>query len=204
MRLLIYDATWVGRALVQPGLTASWIVGGALYRNLGRIDASFGATSWEDALAWLCSVEPASRIDEVQFWGHGTWGRLWIGRDRLDVDAVVDATHSRHADLLALRARVRGPASLLWFRSCETFGRELGHRFAAAWAGFFRCRVAGYTYVIGPWQSGLHSLAPGQEPTWPVREGLPDDVAEPAHALMSGPLQPNTISCLHGQIPEGY
>ncbi len=204
MRLMIYDATGVGRPLVQPGLTASWAVGGALYRGLGRLDASYGATSWEDALAWLCSVEPARVVDEVQFWGHGTWGRVWIGRDRLDADAVLDPSHSRHADLVALRARLRGPDALVWFRSCETFGREAGHRFAAAWAEFLRCRVAGYTYVIGPWQSGLHSLAPGGAPRWPVREGLPDDVDEPAHARMSGPFEPNTISCLHGRVPDGY
>lgn len=204
MRLLIYDATWVGRPLVQPGLTASWIVGGALYRGLGRLHASYGATSWEDALAWLCSVEPARAIDEIQFWGHGTWGRVWIGRDRLDVDALVDATHSRHADLVALRARLCGPSALLWFRSCSTFGREAGQRFATTWSRFFRCRVAGHTYVIGPWQSGLHSLAPDESPAWSVREGLPDDVDEPTHARWSGPFEPNTISCLHGRIPDGY
>lgn len=204
MRLLVYDATWVGRPLIQAGLTSSWIVGGVLYRGLGRIEATFGATSWEDALAWLCSVEPRRQVDEVQFWGHGTWGRVLIGRDSVDADAVLDQTHSRHADLAALRARLSGPDALLWFRSCETFGREAGQRFAASWTRFFRCRVAGYTYVIGPWQSGLHSLAPGQQPRWSVREGLPEDVPEPAHALMSGPSQPNTISCLQGRIPDGF
>jgi hypothetical protein len=204
MRLLVYDATWLGRAWVQPGLTSSWIVGGALYRGLGRIDASYGATSWEDALAWLCSVEPSKKVDEIQFWGHGTWGRVLIGRDRLDADAVKDRSHSRHGDLKALRERLTGPQALMWFRSCETFGREAGHHFASAWTRFFGCRVAGYTYVIGPWQSGLHSLAPGQTPSWSVAEGLPVDVAEPRHARMSGPLEPNTISCLHGRIPDGF
>lgn len=201
---MVYDATWVGRPLVQVGLTSSWVAGGALYRGLGRIDAVFGATSWEDALAWLCSVEPARPIDEIQFWGHGTWGRALVARDFLDADAVDDPTHSRHGDLTALRARLSGPGALWWFRTCETFGREAGQRFASSWARFFGCRVAGHTYVIGPWQSGLHSLVPGQAPRWSVREGLPDDVEAPRYARRSGPGEPNTITCLHGRIPEGY
>lgn len=204
MKLLVYDATWVGRPWVQAGLTSSWIVGGALYRGLGRIDASYGASSWEDALAWLCSVEPARRIDEIQFWGHGKWGRALIARDVLDVDAVLDSRHSRHEDLRALRARLSGRDALWWFRTCETFGREAGQRFATSWARFFDCRVAGHTYVIGPWQSGLHSLRPGQLPTWSVREGLPDDVEEPRYALMSAPGEPNTVTCLHGRIPDRF
>ena len=201
---MVYDATWVGRPFVQAGLTSSWIVGGALYRGLGRIDAAYGATSWEDALAWLCSVEPTRRIDEVQYWGHGTWGRALIARDVLDAAAVEDPSHSRHADLRALRDRLAGPRALLWFRTCETFGGEAGHRFASSWVRFFGCQVAGYTYVIGPWQSGLHSLAPGQAPRWSVREGLADDVEAPRQALMSGPGAPNTITCLHGRIPDGF
>ena len=201
---MVYDATGVGRPWVQPGLTSSWIVGGALYRGLGRIDACYGASSWEDALAWLCSVEPGQKIEQIQFWGHGRWGSALIAKDVLDARAVLDDRHAHHEDLRTLRGRLSGREALWWFRTCETFGREAGHRFATAWARFFDCRVAGHTYVIGPWQSGLHSVIPGQVPGWSPREGLPAHESEPRYALMSGPGAPNTITCLHGRIPAGF
>lgn len=201
---MVYDATWAGRRrFMQTVLTSSWVAGGALYRAMGRLDAVYGARSWTDALAWLCSVEPGRPIAEVQYWGHGRWGRLYVADEVLDERALVDG-HPRHDDLLALRARLAGPGSLFWFRTCETFGREAGHSFATSWTRFFGCRAAGHTYVIGPFQSGLHSLSPGQTPTWSTREGLPDGVDEPKLALMSRATAPNTITCLHGQIPEGW
>ncbi|MET0405724.1 MAG: hypothetical protein ABW123_25110, partial [Cystobacter sp.] len=87
----------------------------------------------------------------------------------------------------------------------ETFGTARGHAFARAWTRFFGCRAAGHTYVIGPWQSGLHSLGPGEEPTWSVAEGLPPDGGDTARtARMSGRREPNTITCLHGEIPPGF
>ena len=36
-----------------------------------------------------------------------------------------------------------------------------GHDFARAWTDFFGSRAAGHTFIIGYWQSGLHTLAPG-------------------------------------------
>ncbi len=195
---MVYDATWVGRAS-QVGLTSSWIAGGALYRALGRLDHVYGARSWEDALAWLCSVEPSRPISEVQYWGHGRFGRALIARDVLDKRALDDPAHPRHDDLAALRDRLTGDA-LVWFRTCETFGRPEGHAFAAAWTRFFERRAAGHTYVIGPFQSGLHSLSPGQAPSWSVDEGVGED----GKALMSSPGAPHTITCLHGAVPAGW
>ena len=200
LRLVIYDRTWAGRRWLQTGLTSSWIAGVGLYRALGRIDAAFGATSWEDALAWLASVEPTRRIDRIQFWGHGRWGKVFIARDCLD-EGALSPHHSRHMDLVAIRNRMTDRDALWWFRSCETFGTEHGHSFAQAWSDFFGCRSAGHTYVIGPFQSGLHSLGPGARPTWSVDEGL---AANRRQARMSGPGEPHTITCMHGEIPTGW
>lgn len=203
LRLMVYDTTGVGRPWLQAGLTASWVAGGALYRALGRLDAVRGVTSWTDALRWLCSVEPRRAIGEVQYWGHGRWGRAFVGREQLDVGAL-QAGHALHADLLALRARLAGPDALIWFRTCETFGRAAGHRFATSWTRFFGCRAAGHTYVIGPLQSGLHALGPGDTPSWPEDEGLPQGVQQPRSALMSHAAAPRTITCLHGSVPAGW
>lgn len=171
LRVMIYDATWHGSKPDQWFLTTSWILGGWLYRALGRIDEVYGATSWLDAVAWLNAVDQGREIAEIQYWGHGRWGRVMIGTDRLDARVLDDDAHPMHDPFRAVAARLT-PASLVWFRTCMTFGTAVGQRFASSCARFFGCRVAGHTYVVGPLQSGLHSLAPGEVPSWPVDEGV--------------------------------
>jgi len=205
LRLVIFDRTCAGPRVwgaPTPGLTTSWEVGARLYASLGRLDASFGAATWREALDWLCAHEPSRPIAEIQFWGHGRWGEVLIARDPLDVGAL-SSTSPHHAALSALRARLVGPGALWWFRTCETFGKARGHAFARAWTRFFRCRAAGHTYVIGPWQSGLHSLGPDDEPRWPIDEGVRPDDPEAKTALWSTPFAPNTITCLAGRVPRG-
>ena len=200
LRLMFYDDTCRGRGL-RPGLTHSWIAGKHLYRGLGRLDRARGVTGWLEALEWLAMVEPERPIGEIQYWGHGRWGRVLINGAALDVGAL-EAGHAFRPYLEAIRRRLVGPEALWWFRTCETFGAAGGHRFARAWADFFGCRAAGHTYIIGPWQSGLHCLSPGQAPHWPVEEGLAEGTPQaPIKALWSGPREPNTITCLHGRLP---
>ena len=199
LRLMVYDRTcWGGR---PPGLTGSWMLGGWLYRALRRLDVFFGAASWEEALGWLSTVKPGRRIGEVQYWGHGNWGLVRCGQERLDVRALQPA-HPLYEGLARVRDRlVPDGQALWWFRTCETFGTKAGHDFARAFTRFMNARAAGHTYVIGPWQSGLHLLEPGEEPHWPVEEGLPPGVEQPLRALWSSPRCPRTISFLHGRIP---
>ena len=87
-----------------------------------------------------------------------------------------------------------GGDALFWFRTCETFAGAEGHAFARAWTRFFRARAAGHTFIIGPLQSGLHVLAPGEEPSWPEDEG--------GH-VWSSPRAPSTITFLHGTVRPG-
>lgn len=201
MHLVVYDATGHGRQRVQPFLTASWRYGSALYKlhPQQRVDDVYGATSWEDALAWLCSVRPREKIESIQYWGHGLFGRVLVANDVLDAAAFV-AGHARHDDLVTLRTRIASERSLIWFRTCATFGRAEGQAFASVVANFFGCRAAGHTFVIGPLQSGLHSLAPGETPSWPVDEGG----GTATTAAMSSWTAPHTITCLHGAVPEGW
>lgn len=171
---------------------------------LGRIDASRAATSWDEALSWLARVRPDEPLDEIQYWGHAKWGQAFIDDDRLTVDAL--AKSSPHADnLRAIAKRMRSPSSLLWFRTCELFGADAGHDFARRFSDFMGCRVAGHTRVIGFWQSGLHSLSPGQIPTWSTDEGLVDGTpSHPISATDSSPFMDHTIHCLQGAIPHGW
>jgi hypothetical protein len=199
LRLMVFDTTC-------RGLSASWWTGARLYGALGRLDASHGAARWDDALDWLATVSPGALIQEIQYWGHGNWGCALMNRERLDGSALEPA-HRLYPKLRAIRERLApGGQALWWFRTCETFGAKEGHAFARAWTRFFGCRAAGHTYVIHPLQSGLHSLGPGEEPRWPEDEGLAFDRhgRRRRTALWSTLAAPNTITCFHSEIPDGF
>jgi hypothetical protein len=195
LRTMIFDATGKG-GRGQWALTASWVLGARVYGGLGRLDNHCGVRSWVEALSFLADVgSPDEPLDEVQFWGHGLIGRAFIGRDVLDIDAL-GANHPTAALWARVRARLT-PSSLWWFRTCDTFGCRTGHQFASAFGSELGCRVAGHTFIIGPWQSGLHSLLPGATPSWSIDEGTGVE-------RWSRPGAPNTIHCLQGSIPVGW
>jgi len=196
LRLMLFDRTCRGRGL-SPGLSHAWSGGGALYRALGRIDDYFGARSWTEALSWLVDRARDRPIGEIQFWGHGEWGGLWIDEELLDARAL-ESGHYLHERLAAVRARLAADA-LWWFRSCDVFGTAYGQEFARRWTRFFGCRAAGHTHQIMVWQSGLHELAPGEEPAWSPDEGVVDGLW---HAAESGRRVPRTITCFHNEVPE--
>jgi hypothetical protein len=196
LRLLVYDATQARRAPRLLGM--SWQVGARLYRARGLLDASFGATNFDDALAFLARAEQP--IAEIQFWGHGKWGRALVDRESFDRSALAPGHHF-HSRLEAVRERL-APNALVWFRTCETLGAHAGQDFARRLADFWGARVAGHTFVIGFWQSGLHVVGPGDAPSWDPAEGLAVGTPErPERALNSGPQQPNTITCFTGRLP---
>ncbi|MEM6931687.1 MAG: hypothetical protein AAF602_32450, partial [Myxococcota bacterium] len=170
LRLLVYDDTCTHDLIGPVGLTHTWRAGAKLYAGLGRLDAAKPARNWVEALEWLARVRPGESIAEIQFWGHGNWGLARIGRDRLDRSALEPGSLLHHS-LREVRERLTA-RSLWWFRTCETFGASAGHDFAQALPDFLGCDAAGHTHIIGPWQSGLHRLAPGRRPHWSATEGL--------------------------------
>ncbi len=201
LRLVIFDATQRERS--PRALGHSWHYGTQLYRGLGRVDAAYGARSFADALAWLIAYQPARPIRELQFWGHGKWGGIFVERERLD-RRVLRPGHAHYAAFRGFSERLEADA-LLWFRTCETLGAEAGQDFAKALSDATGARIAGHTFVIGFWQSGLHCLRPGTTPSWSSSEGLARGSAEaPEAAHSSSPSAPNTISCLTGTIPEHF
>jgi hypothetical protein len=201
LRLILFDRTCVGRAGL--GLSRAWSSGSRLYALLGRSDGARGVSTFEEGLGWLTAFRATEPIAEVQFWGHGKWGRIFVDREPLDRTAFIEG-HTHHRAMCALRDRL-SPGALVWFRTCETFGAVAGQDFAQAWTDFFGCRAAGHTFVIGYWQSGLHLLDSGQRPTWSSAEGLHEGTAaEPQRAALSWPGRPNTITCWQGHVPEGW
>lgn len=202
LRLMVYDRTCARRFL--PGLTTAWRAGALLYRGLGRLDATFGAASWDEALAWLATYEPSRAIGEIQYWGHGNWGCVKIDRERLD-RAALSVGHPLHARLCAVRERLAPGDALVWLRTCESFGARAGLDFAARLADFTGARVAGHTFVIDAVQSGLHGLCPGHAPDWSAEEGLLEGTPDaPARARRSSPTAPRTITCFDGEVPSDW
>lgn len=202
LRLMVFDKTCAGKH-VLPGLSTAWRSGALLYRALGRLDASFGATSWDEAFGWLATFRAAEPIDEIQYWGHGNWGVVWIARDRFGAEAFASG-HPLHTKLEAVRERL-APDALVWLRTCEAFGADRGLDFAARFADFTGVRVAGHTFIIDALQSGLHGVAPGVAPDWSPAEGILEGTpAAPKRARRSSPIAPRTVTCFDGTIPDGW
>lgn len=84
LRLVIFDATDTpgarargalreGAAPRSPGLSPAWYAGALLHRITRAADATFGASSWPEALAWAAAAaESRGRsIASLQLRGHG-------------------------------------------------------------------------------------------------------------------------------------
>jgi hypothetical protein len=204
LRLMVYDRTCTAK-LAPVGLSTAWGAGSVLYRGLGRLDAAYGATSWEDALGWLGTFEPSRAVAEVQYWGHGRWGQVLVDRDVLDARALAPE-HRLARRLAAVRERLLpGGQALVWLRTCEAFGADAGHDFAMRLADGLGARVAGHTFIIGALQSGLHGLVPGHTPDWNPEEGIAEGTpATPRRAHGSGVLRPNTVTCFSAEVPPAW
>lgn len=200
LRLMVYDRTCVKRAV---GLSTAWSAGSILYRGLGRIDATLGVRSWEEALNWLATYEPSREVSEIQYWGHGRWGRVLVDEDVFDA-SMLRPSHRLSASVLAVRERLV-PDALVWLRTCEAFGASVGQDFAEQLADRLGVRVAGHTFIIGAVQSGLRALAPGCRPRWSNVEGLAEGTADaPVRAHASGPRHPRTITCFSNEVPRAW
>lgn len=217
MRLMIYDETDVTSNLrrlkasgswplgvslldfnVPVGLSHSWFVGGQVYRALRRVDVCKGFRAWHLALEWLAGHD---KVTEIQYWGHGSPGCVWMDGTALRADAFAGP----YAEILKKVAARLAPGALVWFRTCATFGADAGQLFARKWAQGLGCRVAGHTHNIGPWQSGLHSLRPGQVPDWMPGEGIAKgDATRPVKMKGSSCFLPHTLNCLRGEVPSDW
>jgi len=195
MRVVVYDKTCVK---TRGRLSPIWATGARLYRALRRVDAVHGVASWSEALTWLASHKEPLR--EIQYWGHGKWGRALVGEESLDATALT----TRRAELEAVRARL-APDPLIWFRTCETLGAKPGIDFAERLADFFGARIAGHTYIIAFHQSGLRGLSPGRRADWSPEEGVAAGTPDaPEEAHWSRPWLPRTVTALTGAVPAAW
>ena len=185
------------------GLSWVWRLGSVMHRRARPGVVTSPASSWREALRWAVSESQrrGAPISELQVWGHGGWGFMLLDRERLDVETV-RPEGALGASIDALRDAL-APDALVWLRCCSAFGTAAGHELASRLSERLRARVAGHTHIIGAWQSGTHSVAPGEPPAWSVEEGV-ERVDGASRAVLSSPTQPRTISCLHLGLPDGW
>jgi len=202
---MIYDNTtikdgWNGFG--NDGLAYTWFAGGKMYRWFRWVDEVKGVTSWDEALDWILEQGKDAKISQIQYWGHGSWGNVWIGKTPLSKSTLTKDTPLR--DKWTEVSKVLTDDALIWFRTCSTFGNGKGHRFARAFTDFMDCKVAAHTHIIGPLQGGLHSLKPGQEIYWPEKEGVLKDENGRETSAWTKWKTPNTIVCLRGDLPKEW
>jgi hypothetical protein len=218
--LVVYDATDVrkagapvvprvvrredGTAEGSGGLTPFWRLGSWMHIYGLHADGALGATSWGEALRWAASFARArnAKLSELQCWGHGGFGFMRMGATRWDRDALAGRS-ALASDIDSLRDVLAGDA-LVWLRCCSAFGARPGRAFAPALADRLRARVAGHTFIIGAWQSGTHSLRPGERATWDEGEGIerrPDGAILPRNSSLGAP---RTLAFLRMALPRGW
>ncbi len=175
-----------------------------MHRGALRATAARGATSWKEAIAWALAQAEArgAPIAEIQAWGHGGWGYMGMGQERLE-ETSMKSSGSLGAEVDAL-ARALAPDALVWLRCCSAFGEARGRAFAERLAERLGVRVAGHTFIIGAWQSGTHSLRPGERAGWPIDEGIEATDGRPRCAKLSTPDAPRTLSCLRLGLPKDW
>jgi len=184
MRVTIYDKN-PGEGFSQKFLATSWLVGCWIQKLFGKVDDYYGASSWDDALAWL---QKQGQLDSIQYWGHGSPGQVYLAGFMLPVGF-----------LGPIKSQVT-PLTVVWFRTCSTFQGGPGDRFSGALANQLGCVIAGHTRVIGPLQGGLHTRKPNTLPSWPGTEGEFPASWWPSWARWGN----NTVTCLATKIPPGW
>jgi len=197
MRILVYDAT---RA--SSWLDETWAIGAWWARKFNRFDRKIGATSWPDAIDKILSVSAGRTINELHYWGHGHWGKIFMGKKAINVVALASPHHPWHEGLVRLSMQM-DEDSFVWFRVCGAFGNKQGRLFSTKLADFFGCRVASSTYLITTRHSGQRSLVPGQVPDWSTNEGVKVVDGKPK-LIKSRFGAPRTIMFWNSILPKNW
>ncbi len=192
-----------GTAHGSGGLSPWWKLGSVMHKLMMRCDGALGTDRWDEALRWATSLARTTerQIGELQVWGHGGFGFMRLGETTLDHEALGRRSPIA-AELDGFREVLLGSA-LVWLRCCSAFGAAAGAKFAPELAGRLHSRVAGHTYIIGGFQSGTHSISPGDAPSWSLDEGT-ERRGGAVLPLESSWRAPHTISCLRPGLPDGW
>jgi hypothetical protein len=184
---------------INVGLTSTWMSGGWVYRQFGRFDYVKGFSNWLDALSWLGTVGEDRPIAEIQYWGHGGPGRVWMNGQSLHVHTFDASIYG--PTLRRLRTRLR-PDSLIWFRTCSTFAADKGKVFATMWAKRMGCNIAGHTFIVHMIQAGLYCIRSGESAWWPADEGIVGPPEAPTKSKWGSVMSPRWILATRSTLPS--
>lgn len=155
MRIIVYDPT-------DTRLSKWWKLGAHLYFLLDKNTKVVACASTRELEEFLLTLEP-NTIYEIQFWCHGSPGKVHLGGTYFAADDPV----------VFLLSQKLTTNAIVWFRCCSNFSGEEGQAFATTLVAVLRCTVAAHTYDIGYWglQSGLRVVSPDQPVYWDPEEG---------------------------------
>lgn len=190
-KCIIYD-----RTVRSPVLWLTWRLWAWFLLLTRRVSRVYGAASVSDAMSYLVHTYFLEAVEwqQVQFWCHGRPGQVLIGQTTLTKNCTAD----EWATLKDL-SEVIPRDCMVWFRSCSTFAGPAGKEFANWIAATLACHVAGFTYTIWFFQSGLRCVG------WVGQARFPNDVQivpadwsalEGGTGVLSWPWKPRTISAL--------
>jgi len=215
MKIVIYDNTDLvkgydlikqieGNEIFLPSLSYAWRIGARLFRMSNAVDASMGVSSWHDAFKYIGDMAKKYEIEEIQFWGHGSPGRVWIHNSWLNVHNY--ETYKLINDLRGILGKNK---PRWWFRTCSTFAGMKGKKFARTFSKLFDCEVVGHTCIIGTWFSHSYGygLRPGEDPHWEMGDDLGwsrDDYKSRMVMKNSAPGLTNTVSCFASKVPDSW
>lgn len=177
-KLMIYDAS--EKSFV--GMT--WKAGATLFSPY--FDKILAVHDWTDCERLV--KELPEKYDEVQFWGHGSPGFIYVNKQ--------PATASFW---FALSEKVN-PNANVWLRVCYFAATSFGKTMMNQISKNLNARVIAHTYSIGQWacQSGTRAVTPTALAAWPSTEGVGADKSF-SH---SAPWAPNTVSALSLTPPK--
>jgi len=157
-KVLVYDHS------SSAWLQTTWHVGAFVFQR--QFDATFGVTTVDavfDSLEKFVSSQPQGyKINELQWWSHGSSGSACIGNDLFWAGYMRSNpkyAHFRSLDLFDKDA-------VWWFRTCSTASQDSGRQFMKSLANDLKVIVAGHLVEIGALQTRLVALRPNSEPWW--------------------------------------
>lgn len=182
MIVIVYDPT-------DRWLSWVWRLGAWLYCVLGWADEAYADADFGTTLSLLPLSDD---IEEIQFWCHGSPGRIyWNRREKISND---------------FKQPLVQEGGLIWFRSCGTMAGLSGRRFCDELSEKLNCRIAAHTYSIGQWgwQSGLH-VHDHRKPcwNWVLEEGVrAGPIENPRELYPSSVWEPSTVTILTPRVPK--
>lgn len=178
-RLMIYDFS------EDTPVGFTWKVGAFFGRPF--FDKIIYAKNWFDCENQLKAL--TEKYDEVQFWGHGSPGKIYIGGQ------------NDPSSFWGNLEKVLNKDATVWLRVCSFAHGDHGKVMMHILSEVLGARLIAHTYVIGTWasQSGMHAVDTKNNllAEWPDEEGRKENVF-----TSSNPLAPNTVSAFRMFAPK--